>query len=879
MGRFYFFLLYLQLIYTNFWRSAVRAAATAELVENAINKDITNNRMKKLLFIGLSALLCQTLNARQLSPQEALSRAEAYPHGRSVRMASPAPAVPVLTVKAPSDPSFTGVYVFSNADQGYMVVSADDCATPLLGYSDRGAIDPANMAPSLKYWLDFYADEISSASKAGMKHASRIQKARESFTRIAPLITTKWDQGSPYNNVCPLDNGKRSVTGCVATAMAQVMNYWEWPVKGTGSHSYKMGGSTISADFSRYTFDWANMLDTYDSSANSTQKKAVAELMYCCGVAVNMYYSTSASGAASINIAPALFEYFGYDKSMATAQRYYYTEEDWESLVYNELANKRPVLYGGNSNEGGHEFVCDGYDSNGYFHFNWGWSGMSDGYYLLSALDPVNQGIGGSNSAFDYAQEIVINMMPAKQNSSVTPLFFFYGNLSLVDLEHFDNKGHNLMISKVDVNLGDQVGIGCERLGQMYGFYNMSCTNLYGSFGLKLVNEKGEATYIDSQDPDATGVNKGWGAYSVILPKNLANGRYYGTPIYKEDGSNTWVDVRVPLASYNVFVVDVANGRAELQVASNSYFEVDQFKFTSPVYLDRYFSADITFSNPTSKSVYAEYSIDLYDASGNYMGTTATNHCISLKAKETRTVNVTDYFPSEYYGGRKLSPGRYYYHVNTAITYNDFYESSETVEVKAAPSDTQISASIKLAEGNGVTTSRHPLFNISVKCDKGYFSGPLIFAAFKSDGSDYYRAVANTYTETLFLDKGVSKNIQMRLSDALEAGDYLVTLYTSFGDPEELDNCRYAFKVDLSGVESVNADGDVTLTRNGDGWTVSAPAGIVSADIYNLEGSNVWHADCGGASTLSIPSSAVSGVAVLLLRNSLGNSVVRKIVR
>ena len=210
----------------------------------------------------------------------------------------------------------------------------------------------------------------------------------------------KWNQDSPYNNLCPIINistSKRAVTGCVATGMAQVMKYYQWPVTGTGSNSYTTSTKHIplSLNFSQTTFDWANMTETYNGSSSAAQKNAVATLMYNCGVSVNMDYAES-SGAASTASAKALVNKFGYNPNIQHIDRRYYTRDEWKSIIKDELSAARPVLYGGDDGTSGHFFVCDGYDNNDFFHFNWGWAVYQTGIlgyqlstHLLRVLEAV----------------------------------------------------------------------------------------------------------------------------------------------------------------------------------------------------------------------------------------------------------------------------------------------------------------------------------------------------------------------------------------------------------------------------------------------------------------------------------------------------------
>jgi hypothetical protein len=248
------------------------------------------------------------------------------------------------------------------------------------------------------------------------------------------LPTANWNQDAPYNRLCPVDgSGKRTVTGCVATAMGIVMKYHNWPDKGQGSHSYKTRTDelSVSASFD-VAYDWNKMLDTYTTSGripnwNSTQSAAVATLLFHCGVAANMDYRSTASGAYTQDVITALEKNFGYDKGMSLLKRNLYEAGEWAARIRAEIENDRPVLYAGTTkDESGHLFVIDGYNST-HFHVNWGWSGIGNGNYRLSALQPSDQGIGGSltDGAFSYNQEVLIGIQPTMESSFTNNELFF----------------------------------------------------------------------------------------------------------------------------------------------------------------------------------------------------------------------------------------------------------------------------------------------------------------------------------------------------------------------------------------------------------------------------------------------------------------------
>ena len=422
--------------------------------------------MKRTFIIFLSFIMAIAVMAGDVTPGEALQQAQSFiqNHKSRVKQASGTTTAPRLTMVK----QVKGLYVFNvEKNGGFVIVSNDDRTIPILGYSDSGAIDPNNMPSNMLAWLQGYADEIAwlqQHSSTVIASASTDVPRRVGShvtTPISPLVTTTWDQGAPYNNLCPKYSGNnRSATGCVATAMAQVMNYHQWPqsattaIPGYTSYSYNLSLSSLPA----VTFDWANMKNSYSGSYTTDQATAVATLMQYCGYSVEMDYGPS-SGSNTDMVAAALKEYFDY-KSTTTqfVSRSMYTAAKWADLIYHELANGRPVVYGGMSSGGGHEFVCDGYkyeNSTDLFHINWGWSGTSDGYFVLSALDPDEQGIGGSSSddGFNYGQDAVIGIQPSTGTGDIADITPNVVNLTLNSMTPSINPAYTNMPVDITLNI------------------------------------------------------------------------------------------------------------------------------------------------------------------------------------------------------------------------------------------------------------------------------------------------------------------------------------------------------------------------------------------------------------------------------------------
>lgn len=382
------------------------------------------------IFIALAAALVSwSAHAVRISPEAALERA--------TQSNGPSKARSVKTGNLRLvDTHNQNIYVFTSDNSGYIIAPADDRVRPVLGYADSGSIDPNNMPPALQWWLGQYDEQIAAglvevvvepvgakAIVADTETKSAITDNYAKWQPISPLVKTQWNQSAPYNDMCPLDptqSNRRSVTGCVATAMAQVVYYNKY-FKGAGTVSYQPFGSayqTLSYDYSTANIDFGAMKTTYTSSESGTAAaNAVANLMLACGVSVNMGYHASASGAVTREVANALINNFGYSAvGTQFISRSSMSTDQFESTIYNELANGRPMCYSGNTGTGGHCFVCDGYLSDGLFHFNWGWGGTSDGYYAINALNPGEQGIGSSEGGYNFLQGIVTAAIPGSLN-------------------------------------------------------------------------------------------------------------------------------------------------------------------------------------------------------------------------------------------------------------------------------------------------------------------------------------------------------------------------------------------------------------------------------------------------------------------------------
>lgn len=334
------------------------------------------------------------------------------------------------------------LHLFEMRDgNGFVILSADDCVRPVLAYSFDSPLTGNEASPTVTWWLQGYNDQIAEASKQNLApSAAAVREWDEllsddvpyeplSLVAVPPMLTTRWDQSEPYNKFCPTDShsGHRAVVGCVATAMAQIMKYWNYPSFGQSSHTYdSYNFGTQTADFENTTYLWQFMHDFIDEGFSPDYAiDAIAILSYHCGVAVEMSYGTSAQGGsgaysycggwATACATNAFTEYFKYAPTLHHVSRHNYNDSDWTALLDDELTAGRPIYYSGygDDGQGGHAFIIDGSDTSGRYHVNWGWSGSNNGYYLIDTLAPGSGGAGGNATYnFSVGQGAIIGIQP-----------------------------------------------------------------------------------------------------------------------------------------------------------------------------------------------------------------------------------------------------------------------------------------------------------------------------------------------------------------------------------------------------------------------------------------------------------------------------------
>lgn len=514
------------------------------------------------------------------------------------------------------------VYVFNRGnDQGYLIAPADDLFPAVLGYSDKGDFDFDNMPPAMKAFLEDYVREIDFNLKYKAEElATTASLFDPGWDPVEPLMATKWNQDAPYNNQCPTVSGVRTYTGCVATSMAQVMKYHEWPDVGEGSHSYTWNGQTLSIDFSTIQFDWANMRDTYRSdSYTSAEAQAVAELMSACGVSVNMNYGTNASGASTRNQTIALAKYFKYSKAIRYLDRDVVSSTEFEKIIYDNLAEGLPVLYDGSSPSGGHSFVCDGYAGKHYFHFNWGWGGSSDGYFYLARLNPSDQGIGSSEGGYNSGQGINYNIRPVRDGNDTGEPEAVTANI-VCDGDFTLKSSSSSSATFVPIN---------PKTNEEGAFWNWTLYEFKGSLGVIVRDSENNETYISGLNTDGLPVGNGYRyIYPVITGFNP--GDYTVHPAFKEATSSEATMMKVSNGCKRYVKMTVsANGTKTFSPMTAEDLDeaapdmmVNCFNYSGEVLSNQSHNFLLSVSNISAKTdYYGKLSLIIKDENGDEVAT------------------------------------------------------------------------------------------------------------------------------------------------------------------------------------------------------------------------------------------------------------------
>lgn len=773
---------------------------------------------KRIIVPAVAALIALTSAAAPLSPQQALERAKAQT-GMRKAVASKYSAEPVMVGR--SVDGQPALYVFNNQSEGFIIVSGDDNAYPVLGYSDSGKFDESAMPDGLKYWLDEYAAQIAAARKKGQ--AGSVLYAPEDRTVITPLLKTNWDQGEPYNNMCPVFQGKYTYTGCVATSMAQLMNYFKYPEVGHGTVSYTAAkiNQNLKLDLGARKFDWSNMLNYYTpGSYTKEQEDAVAYLMKACGYSINMNYGIEASGASGQMVGTALRNYFDYDANTHSEYRMRFNSTDWSNMVYANLKNVGPVIINGQApNSGGHSFVCDGYDGNGYFHINWGWGGMSNGYFALEALNPGAQGIGGFSDGYNFFQDALFGARPNTGN----PATYERNYIIMFGAAQAVVSGEDININPVGYN---PCGIGCADDEPVTVNLGVIMEPIDGTPGKAegRIGRYGNGTKL-TLSPNSY---YNGGITLSVSTKNLEDGRYKAIVACRDRSSGTgeWIPVWSPYGYANYFYVNVKDGEVTVENVPVDKFIIESVKCESVLYYNKNVKMLIKLVNDTDLELTQGVCPQLLKNGKVVM--TGESVLMTVPPKTTIEKEWITRFQIVQ-GASKPTSETEYELIFENPSSQAGYGSFGTIAMKPAPRVTNVildELSIKDTPTKDITYGDSQLNNVYLvnsdckftvemeySCTMGYMDGKLVASIRKSLPSAPNRfepVVDEVFSVTPFLMSGESRTATFDVDFPEAESDTLYGLFVYYiSEGNEVQKGSVMFMTPIGdGVEGVIADGD-----------------------------------------------------------------------
>lgn len=779
------------------------------------------------------------------------------------------------TAKSVSNPTQNCFYVFNKGiKDGFIIVAADDCVlTEVLGYCNYGEYDNNNLPANFKWWIDQYQREIDYAIKNRLSTTSTIQPFA---TSVSPLLgNIAWNQGDPYNLLCPtLTNAsgetERTVTGCVATATAQVMRYYKWPAKGTGSNSYtwEKGGKTLSVDFSKSTYDWDNMTETYNSNSSTTEKNAVAKLMYDCGVSCNMEYNLSSAGgsaASAYDQVEGLYNYFGYDLGMEHLTRDYYKLTDWNSIIKNEIDNSRPILYRGTGNGGGHAFIIDGYNTSGYFHFNWGWGGSSDGYFVTTALNPGELGIGGGAGGYNYNQGMTIGIQPAQASSTETIEMTNDG----LQISGDATNGFKIIISKLanrnwiaatfDLGLFVESSTGVTKILQLYS--NTTLNPLYYYNPISVSTSTFGSYFAD-------------GTYKVYLGIKASN-------------SSSWEEIPTLIGSAKYVYVTISGGaviNVTYDQASLPNLSVVGYELNDKIYANRVATISTTVKNSGSEYL-GDMAIVFADANGNILANSGLLMTDILEG-ETKELLFE-------YSMISLAEGVSITTATPCVMYLFGNASSESIFNIG-----RIGNATLYPVGSGspaLAFTKQPKVNSSTEDNVSITLGLINNGTIFKDAITFYtwdRNLENSFcggiSQYAMIENKESKDITFSFPyNGIVGHTYLVNIYANNaiikGNTASINyTCSFTLQEGAeTGVENVKTNVEMMVVNTNNMLEITAEHAISQINIYNTAGVNVAHQDYNEDSNIETISleSQPKGVYVIKVETTDGTKTSKIIIK
>ena len=623
-----------------------------------------HNKLLKKGFLVLTLLLSATANyADNVDFNAALRIARTYVNISKKSAKN-------LKTRAAATTTQQPYYVFNDdTGKGFVVVAGDDKMGEVLAYSHEASIDMANLNPEARYLLDSYRQVYEELGKnKGL--TTRAKTATKATDDVQPMLKSKWGQDYPYSKQT------QYVTGCVATAVAQVMYYHKWPAQGKGQESYKVtfDNTVRSADFTKSHYDWDNMLPDYNRrNVTTKQEDAVALLMNDVGIATNMQYTDRVSGTQSYMAERALRNYFDYDAALVT--RFDEGEDNFIEIVKKELRNGFPLYISGDpSSGGGHAWVCDGFDEEDKFHMNFGWNGQADGYYSLATLDVKSTGSEFNGAQLSFNKRIqVIAIHPNKPNTPKIDADIAYQSPTI----KFNNDGMMAFVGDAPTTTSDAAKV------MFTGFVNRSDAELIGDIGLGIYNQEGKLVKVTPYGQDGRKIfskerfvfNDGeWVSGGVINDKvtftpdfkALPDGTYSLCPIAARMLEDSTLGAWARMKSAPRIVMKVENSKItylELPTEEPAFLLTTEPELDNKLMLGEPNVLRLNIHKLDANIFYGTVKVELINNENKVVFTTETAGAVDFDAFNTKRVRLPFNLPYDIASGT--------YHLRTTITNTD----------------------------------------------------------------------------------------------------------------------------------------------------------------------------------------------------------------
>ncbi|MBB3185885.1 thiol protease/hemagglutinin PrtT [Microbacter margulisiae] len=672
-------------------------------------------------------------------------------------------------------------YIYNvGGNQGFVIVAGDNVAKPVLGYSLQGSFATDHIPSNVQNWLNIYKTEIKAAQQKELNPSllGSVSTAQSSYSStqqlndsVAPLLgNIMWDQDTPYNLLCPYNTTykERTETGCVATAMAQIMKYYQWPVTGTGSYSYSDSPyGTLSANFGTTTYNWSKMLDSYGATTTGAQDTAVATLMYDCGVAVKMQYDIASNGGSAASTSDAgiaLVKYFGYDSGIQSYDRSLYTENQWETLLRNELKASRPVLYAGTTDSVGHAFVIDGFDSSDLYHINWGWSGLFDGYFQLTALNPDWPGSNIVTGGFSENQQMIAGIQKPTGTSHVNYVVGIY------------SKGLTSSVSSLS-------SIATQTFSLSYGFMNFGINSFSGTIGIGLYQNGTLQKTLGTTS--VQGLNSYYYypniSFSNVSLSGLSSGTYQIYCIYQPTDSTSWSKVKQSGTYNNYLNVTIAGSSASITkpVIAPVLALTQPIQVTQNAYYNKTGVFNVSIHN-SGTEFYSDLALYIYsktDSTANHQYVDYGVVCIPSDSTINVTFSGTISCPVGTYYAVALNDSTNSYSIKSYKQLTPSSDNFISFNVLNTPTSPNLILNSPIVFTNGSSTiynNQTISLTANITNQGGYFDSTLVAFVFPTKGG-YSLTTLNP--KTIYLDTNGTQTVTITGSIDLDPGQYSLGLY------------------------------------------------------------------------------------------------------